>query len=157
MRDRWTGVLRDLEERFAADADVTEVTQYLSAKGFDRRQIGEILSLLHRHTVDAVASAPDPGHGSDVAAQVPAAIPAAVVPALRVQGPHERGRFTPEAWGYLLTLNWSGMVTSYDFEQLVERALSHVDGRIGLPEIRAFADAGGLDDTHGGTDRSRVH
>ena len=46
MDDRWTPVLEDLRERFAADTDVVEVEAYLSSQGYDRRQIGEILSLL---------------------------------------------------------------------------------------------------------------
>ena len=75
----------------------------------------------------------------------------------RVQGPHERGRFTPEAWGYLVMLGGSGTVSQNDFEQLVERALVHVEGRIGLPEIRALAEDGGFDDPGMGRDRSQVH
>ncbi len=76
---------------------------------------------------------------------------------LRVQGPHERGRFTAEAWGYLVMLGGSGAVNLHDFEQLVERALSHVDGRIGLPEVRALADEGGFDDSASNSDRTQVH
>ena len=76
---------------------------------------------------------------------------------LRVQGPHERGRFTAEAWGYLVMLGGSGAVGLHDFEQLVERALTHVDGRIGLPEIRALAEEGGFDDSSRGSDRAQVH
>ena len=47
MNDRWTPVVDDLRERFAADTDVVEVEAYLSLQGYDRRQIGEILSLLY--------------------------------------------------------------------------------------------------------------
>ena len=43
-------------------------------------------------------------------------------------------------------LQVSGAVSLNDFEQLVERALVHVDGRIGLTEIRSMADEVGLDD-----------
>ncbi|MES2523607.1 MAG: hypothetical protein V4617_12960 [Gemmatimonadota bacterium] len=142
MTDRWTPVLEDLRERFAADTDVVVVEAYLSSQGYDRRQIGEILSLLYSDTV------PSPEwDGVLMSRDVP----------LRVQGPHERGRFTAEAWGYLVMLGGSGAVSLNDFEQLVERALVHVDGRIGLPEIRAIAEDGGFDETSAGSDRSQVH
>lgn len=141
MDDRWTPVLADLRERFAADTDVVEVEAYLVSQGYDRRQIGEILSLLYS---DAV---PSPvWDGAVISRTVP----------LRVQGPHERGRFTAEAWGYLVMLGGSGAVSLNDFELLVERALIHVDGRIGLPEIRAIAEDGGFDDASPGN-RSQVH
>jgi uncharacterized protein Smg (DUF494 family) len=142
MDDRWTPVLEDLRERFEADTDVVEVEAYLSSQGYDRRQIGEILSLLYSDTVPA----PD-WDGAVMSRDVP----------LRVQGPHERGRFTAEAWGYLVMLGGSGAVSLNDFEQLIERALVHVDGRIGLPEIRAIAEDGGFDETAAGGDRSQVH
>lgn len=142
MDDRWTPVVEDLRERFAADTDVVEVEAYLSSQGYDRRQIGEILSLLYSDT--AVTPIWD---GAVLARESP----------LRVQGPHERGRFTAEAWGYLVMLGGSGAVSLHDFEQLVERALTHVDGRIGLQEIRALADEGGFDDSAAGSDRTQVH
>ena len=68
-----------------------------------------------------------------------------------------RGRFTAEAWGYLVMLGGSGTVNLNDFEQLVERALVHVDGRIGLPEIRAIAEESGFDDASTNSDRAQVH
>ena len=142
MDDRWTPVVEDLRERFAADTDVVEVEAYLSSQGYDRRQIGEILSLLYSDT-----AAVPVWDGAVLAREVP----------LRVQGPHERGRFTAEAWGYLVMLGGSGAVGLHDFEQLVERALTHVDGRIGLPEIRALAEEGGFDDSSPGSDRAQVH
>ncbi|MFY7950159.1 MAG: hypothetical protein ACOVRP_13185, partial [Gemmatimonas sp.] len=90
MDDRWTPVLDELRERFAADTDVVEVEAYLSSKGYDRRQIGEILSLLYSDTE------PSPGwEGAESGRES----------SLRVQGPHERGRFTSEAWGFLVTLH----------------------------------------------------
>ncbi len=142
MDDRWTPVIEDLRERFAADTDVLEVEAYLSSQGYDRRQIGEILRLLYSDTVPSLI-----WDGALSSREAP----------LRVQGPHERGRFTAEAWGYLVLLGGSGAVSLNDFEQLIERALVHVDGRIGLLEIRAIAEDGGFDDLTGGSDRSQVH
>ena len=76
---------------------------------------------------------------------------------LRVQGPHERGRFTAEAWGYLVKLGGSGAVNLNDFEQLVERALVHIDGRISLADIRGIAEDVGVDDGAMDGERSQEH
>lgn len=142
MDDRWTPVLDDLRERFAADTDVVEVEAYLSSQGYDRRQIGEILSLLYSDTVASPA-----WDGTDGVREL----------SLRVQGPHERGRFTSEAWGFLIMLHASGAVNHNDFEQLVERALVHVDGRITLADIRALAEDVGFDDGAMGSERPLIH
>jgi Smg protein len=142
MDDRWTPVIDELRERFAADTDVVEVEAYLSLQGYDRRQIGEILSLLYSDTAPFRAA-----DGSLMSRSAP----------LRVQGPHERGRFTAEAWGYLVLLGGSGAVNLNDFEQLVERALVHIDGRINLADIRGIAEDAGVDDGAMDGERSQVH
>ena len=142
MDDRWVPLVEDLRERFAADSDVIEVEAYLSSQGYNRRQIGEILSLLYSDTASEPLR-----DGPVLAREAP----------LRVQGPHERGRFTAEAWGYLVMLGGSGAVNLHDFEQLVERALTHVDGRIGIAEIRALAEEGGFDDASADSERTQVH
>jgi Smg protein len=41
----------------------------------------------------------------------------------RVLGPHERGRFSPEAWGHLLGLAGTGGITAGELEHIIERAL----------------------------------
>jgi uncharacterized protein Smg (DUF494 family) len=143
MDHRWTQVLHELRALFTADANVAEVEAYLSSQGYERGEIGEILELLYGNTV------------SDHP-EMSAVFQARSMP-LRVQGPHERGRFSTEAWGYLITLGGSGLVSQHDFEQLVERALMHVDGRIGIAEIRAIAEDSGFDDAGGGSARSQVH
>ncbi len=142
MNDRWTPVIDDLRLRFSADTDIVEVEAYLSSQGYDRRQIGEILSLLYSDT----AAARELG-GAVMSRHAP----------LRVQGPHERGRFTAEAWGYLVLLGGSGAVNLNDFEQLVERALVHIDGRISLADIRGMAEDVGFDDGSMNGEPSQVH
>ena len=62
----------------------------------------------------------------------------------RILGPHERGRFAPEAWGQLLALSRTGIVTSNELEQLIERALLQIDGRIALEDLRALVEGAGL-------------
>ena len=143
MNERWIPVVAALRERFAADTDLVEVEAYLSSQGYDGRQIGEILSLL---TSD---HGPSRGRGG---AWVPGR-----EPSLRVQGPHERGRFSAEAWGYLVMLQASGAVTLNDFEHLVERALVHVDGRISLSDVQAMAEDLGADAATSGSERPLIH
>lgn len=147
MDDRWTPVLEELRERFAADTDVVEVEAWLSSQGYDRRQIGEILSLLYSDTGAATGRGDRNAVTNAGYAESP----------IRVQGPHERGRFSAEAWGYLVTLHASGAVHPNDFEQLVERALVHVDGRISLTDIRTLADDVGFDEGAMGGDRPLIH
>ena len=62
----------------------------------------------------------------------------------RILGPHERGRFAPEAWGQLLGLARAGVVTPLELEQLIERALVQIDGRIALEDLRAVVEGAGL-------------
>jgi hypothetical protein len=62
----------------------------------------------------------------------------------RILGPHERGRFAPEAWGQLLALSRTGAITSTELEQLIERALVQIDGRIALDDLRALIEGAGL-------------
>ncbi len=146
MSERWTQMLETLRQQFPTDSDIGELETFLAANGLNRQEIGEVLSLYFAD----VASIEIPNEAELTSAPFRTA-------SMRVQGPHERGRFSVEAWGYLIMLHESGVVTAFDFEQLVERALFHVDGRIGLPEIRALADEVGLDATSLGTDRSLLH
>jgi len=64
--------------------------------------------------------------------------------AFRILGPHERGRFAPDAWGQLLALSRSGALTSSELEQIIERALVQIDGRIALDDLRALVEVAGL-------------
>ena len=62
----------------------------------------------------------------------------------RVLGPHERGRFSPEAWGHLLALVTAGSVNAGELEHIIERALIQIDGPIALEDLKAFMEAAGL-------------
>lgn len=148
MTERWTHMLAALREQFPTETDVVELEQFLVAEGLDRHEIGEVLSLYFADNTERVTE-----QRAGVRAGPRPAGPAS----LRVQGPHERGRFTAEAWGYLVTLHESRVVSSFDFEQLIERALFHMDGRIGLSEIRTLADEVGLDAASLAADRTLLH
>ena len=75
----------------------------------------------------------------------------------RVLGPHEWGRFAPEAWGHLLSLSGSGALSAPELEQVIERALVHFEGRIALEDLRALIDGSGFDDSGPGLDQVNVH
>lgn len=144
MADRWTRVLDALRRRFPGEAETGAVADFLASQGYNRRQIGEILSL--RTAQDAVPPPP-----------VPEADAPRWPDRLRVQGPHERGRFSADAWGYLLMVHAAGVVPPVAFEHLVERALLQVDGRIELTDLRLLAEAVGLDASPTGGVRPPFH
>ncbi len=75
----------------------------------------------------------------------------------RVLGPHERGRFAPEAWGHLLALSGSGAIDATELEQIIERALVQLDGRIALDDLRALMEGAGFGEVSASTDRQTVH
>jgi len=62
----------------------------------------------------------------------------------RVLGPHERGRFAPEAWGHLLALSSSGALNAVELEHIIERALLQIDGRIALDDLRSLMEGAGF-------------
>ncbi len=76
---------------------------------------------------------------------------------LRVMGPHERGRFTPEAWGHLLALKGSGALSASELEQVIERAMAQIDGRIALEDLRTVLDGTGLEDGGSAAGDGPVH
>lgn len=142
MDDQLADLLSMLRERFAADADVEEVEAFLSYEGFDRRQIGEILSLLFSEIPMRATGAQSVVHQHMT---------------FRVMGPHERGRFAPEAWGHLLSLSGAGMLNSAELEHVIERALTQIDGRIALDDLRALMEGAGYDQSGPSADHATVH
>ena len=62
----------------------------------------------------------------------------------RILGPHERGRFAPDAWGQLLALSRTGALSPAELEQIIERALVQIDGRIALDDLRALVEGAGI-------------
>ncbi len=75
----------------------------------------------------------------------------------RVMGPHEWGRFAPEAWGHLLRLSDSGALNGPELEQVIERALAQFDGRIALEDLRSLIESAGFDESGPGLDQVNVH
>ena len=83
--------------------------------------------------------------------------PAAPQTTFRILGPHEKGRFAPEAWGHLLSLNGSGAINAQELEHIIERALMQFDGRIALDDLRGLLEGTGLEDSSGQGDNTTVH
>ncbi len=142
MGDRLAALLDQLRQRFSTDTDVAEIESYLSSKGYDRGQIGEVVS---RFLADRRVST----------AQTRSSLDHTMT--FRVMGPHEWGRFAPDAWGHLLSLSSTGALTAPELEHVIDRALMHFDGRIALEDIRAIIDGGGLDDSGTGLEQVNVH
>jgi hypothetical protein len=78
-------------------------------------------------------------------------------PPVRVPGPHEWGRYTPEAWGRVLRLNAGGIIGTPELERLLDRALDHGGGRVDLPVLRAVLDGVGLGEAGGDGDPTTIH
>jgi uncharacterized protein Smg (DUF494 family) len=94
-----------------------------------------------------------PGHCLDLAALLRGEVsePEQRTMTFRVLGPHERGRFTPDAWGHLISMSGAGMLNAVELEHVIERALSQIDGRIALDDLRVLMEgAGYMDDGLGG-------
>jgi len=153
MTDRWQAVLSALRARFSPDTDAEEIADFLSSEGFDRRQIGEIVA---RFRADASAGPGEaPGHG--VAGPATRAAQMNHLPPIRVPGPHEHGRFAPEAWGQLVALHAGGVLTVLELERVIEHALDHVAGRIGSAELRAILEGIGLASAGASDDPVTIH
>ncbi|MFI5228834.1 MAG: DUF494 family protein [Gemmatimonadales bacterium] len=75
----------------------------------------------------------------------------------RVLGPHERGRFAPEAWGHLLGLSGAGALNAGELEHIIERALVQIDGRIALDDLRSLLEGAGFFESSDGDQHQTVH
>ncbi len=142
MDERWALLLSKLRERFPADSDVTDVEDFLSSEGYDRREIGEIVSAWVADLSPEQSASPPANQTS--------------MP-FRVLGPHERGRFSTDAWGHLIALSGAGMINTSELENVIERALAQIEGRIALEDLRSLMDSGGYDDFGPPPDHVTIH
>ncbi len=150
MDDRIAHLLSRIRQRFQADADVSEVEAFLSSEGLDRREIGEIV-LAWVSEISPSMQSNEVLPGDDRPDAVQTSMP------FRVLGPHELGRFSPEAWGHLLSLSGAGLLTSAELEGVIDRALTQIDGRIALDDLRTLMDSGGFDEFGPAPDHVTIH
>jgi Smg protein len=152
--DALQALLRELRRRFPADADAREVEIWLASLGYDARQVDEVRLALAAEV--ASGAAPDEGEAAAALAGPPVGAEPAEWPPIRVAAPYERARFAPEAWGHLLQLRAAGL-DGVDFEQLVDRALLQVDGRIAVDDLRTLLASGAGGEEPPGTGSGTVH
>lgn len=125
-----------------AGASRADIEAWLAAEGYDGRQVGEILGRLFPEAPVSVSSAASLADGGSQT--------------FRVAGPHERGRFTREAWGHLLRLS-GDTLSGAELEHVIERALTQLDGSIALDDLRALLEAAGIDESGVPGSRRTVH
>ena len=136
MSDRIEALLVSLRARFRPDAPTQDLAEFLAKAGVDGGEIAEIVRRFRAGERPAASPGGAPARpGADERRQP-----------VRVLGPHEWGRFTPDAWGRLLALGATGALTTGEFERLIERALELGEGRVDLPGLRALLDGIGLGD-----------
>ena len=54
-------------------------------------------------------------------------------------------------------MNGSGALSGAELEQVIERALTHIDGRIALDDLRLLLEGVGVIDDPDGPSADRVH
>jgi hypothetical protein len=127
-------LLRELRTRFRDAADLRAVRVYLEARGYDGARLDEVLAAFQAPRPDG----PEPQVAPD-AAPVERPAPAAYPP-LRVAAAHERARFEPGAWAYLLRHRAAAGWSVAELEHVIERSLVQMDGRITVEDLRALID-----------------
>lgn len=133
-----------VRDRLDAGASRAEVEAFLSAEGYDRPQIVQVITRLFPSPVTNVA-----GKGSQD-------VITTTTPTFRVAGPHERGRFSREAWGHLLRLS-GDTLSGAELEHVIERALTQLDGSIAIDDLKALLEAAGIDEPGAPGSRRTVH
>lgn len=146
------GVLvAELRQRFDGTADLRAVRVYLAARGYDARRIETVVAAFARD-LETGGSSPEaaPGAPSDPVEPEQQAVPRP--PAVRVPAPHERARFSSEAWGHLIQRRAAAGWSVAELEHVIERALVQIDGRIAVDDLRAL-----IDGAFGAAESSTVH
>jgi len=54
-------------------------------------------------------------------------------------------------------LNGSGVLNAAELEHVIERAMTHIDGRIALDDLRSLMEGAGISGTGQGPDEVTVH
>jgi Smg protein len=176
---RRAALLAELRQRFGATPDRREVEIVLAARGFGAEVVAEVVGALLGEPVEAAGTAGGTRTEGAESAVAPAgsAVTSAgsrgavvldsgraplepddalAVPALRVPAPYERARFAPDAWGYLLQVQATAGWSAAELEQVIERALMHIEGRIALADLRPLVE-GAIAEEGGAAPSKTVH
>ena len=156
MTDRRDDLLAALHARAAAGDGPAELASFLAAEGLDEGAIGAMLRLLAGEADPAKMSGRRPRRRSAATDGTTAVLMAPAAP-IRVPGPHEWGRFTPEAWGRVLQIAAGGFLATPDLERVLDQALDHGGGRVDLPVLRAVLDGVGLAEVGADGDPTTIH
>ena len=127
MSERWLALLHILTERLLEDPvlleDPRQLLEELSAEGYQPTEVETGLAWIGRFIAGPDFPAPAPAESFTSRG-------------LRTQSVEEQYSFAPEAFGYLLRLENSGLIDPAQREEIVERALGTFDDEIGEEEIK---------------------
>jgi hypothetical protein len=127
-------LLRELRARFRDAADLRAVRVYLEARGYDGARLDELLAAFQAPRPDQA----EPDRGPEPTG--PGRPARVAYPPLRVAAAHERARFEPGAWAYLLQQRAAAGWSVAELEHVIERSLVQIDGRITVEDLRALID-----------------
>lgn len=177
--ERRAALLAELRQRFGATPERREVEIVLAARGFGAEAVAEVVHALLGEPAGATGDAgvERAGGGEGIVAPGGSAVTSAgsraavvldsgraplepgdalALPALRVPAPYERARFAPDAWGYLLQVQATAGWSAAELEQVIERALMHIEGRIALADLRPLVE-GAIAEDGGAAPSKTVH
>ncbi len=128
MRERMFHMVNLIIEHLLKDSTLSlyepEMTDMLRSHGFDADEISEAFHWLHHFGAWG-----ESGFGGREGTGA----------AFRVFSDEERLAFTAEAGGYLLQLQQMGLIDDSMREDIIQRALSLVEGEITRDDVRAMA------------------
>lgn len=128
MRERMFHMVNLIVEHLLKESTISfyepEIAELLRSHGFDSDEISEAFHWLHHFGTWG-----ESGLGGREGTSA----------AFRVFSDEERLAFTAEAGGYLLQLHQMGLIDDSMREEIIQRALSLVEGDITRDDIRAMA------------------
>lgn len=130
MTERWLRLINALTARLLEDPglvdEIHEVVEEFVSQGHQARDVETALAWIIRFTAGPLWGAA--GAEEPIASR-----------GLRARSAEEQFSFTPEAFGYLLRLENSGLIDPSIREEILERALGTYDEEIGEEEMKTVS------------------
>lgn len=130
MAERWLLLLNSLTQRLLEDPvlleDPREVIEEFAGEGYQTGEVEAALALIGRFVAE-------PSHGSLWSLEP------FTSRGHRTRSVEEQLSFSPEAFGYLIRLENSGLIDPSQREEILERALVTFDDEIGEEEIKTVS------------------